>query len=427
MFRTSLYNSGLRFPAFAKNVGQLPVRRYHTYDDSTPTPLNLDADDLGEFITHFKADEEHRLSHIPFVSEDHDDKQFCAELRKLYDEGIHGADRGCDKYINDYIMFQMLELLKNDWEDRPNSERIIDHIYYAIFKLFPNKLSHRQLVTARGDLEERFAPGRTPSKSTQELKARSDQNFHSVNVLCCERCYQYDCVLHGPYDEDIKPFKRRQGERAPRPTPCGPNCHLLETAAEQSIYRLASQLAQVNPSLTPEQKKVSIKDKHRSFRSFTWADGKGQVENKERMVPCSHSGHCDGNPLCVCSSGSGICSKFCGCPQDCRMRFPGCRCAPGNCRTKQCQCYFARWECDPDLCKSCKCDDLSMDGEKCRNVPLQRGHQKLLKVLSWLKETFHEINGVVISLRINRSRSVAHCYEHDLSQLGPVIEKRREQ
>ncbi|KAK6739134.1 hypothetical protein RB195_020916 [Necator americanus] len=495
-------------PAFAKNVGQLPVRRYHTYDDSTPTPLNLDADDLGEFITHFKitdcrnmnaqrcgvrflpalelrprtaywvhtecnirADEEHRLSHIPFVSEDHDDKQFCAELRKLYDEGIHGADRGCDKYINDYIMFQMLELLKNDWEDRPNSERIIDHIYYAIFKLFPNKLSHRQLVTARGDLEERFAPGRTPSKSTQELKARSDQNFHSVNVLCCERCYQYDCVLHGPYDEDIKPFKRRQGERAPRPTPCGPNCHLLETAAEQStsngtiertrsaasktptsprnrknqgsggtplippngqigngrvapfsnptlmnilvsllagektsiclitaqmkmicedigaqprtcseIYRLASQLAQANPSLTPEQKKVSIKDKHRSFRSFTWADGKGQVENKERMVPCSHSGHCDGNPLCVCSSGSGICSKFCGCPQDCRMRFPGCRCAPGNCRTKQCQCYFARWECDPDLCKSCKCDDLSMDGEKCRNVPLQRGHQKLLKV-----------------------------------------------
>ncbi|VDK45114.1 unnamed protein product [Cylicostephanus goldi] len=349
-------------PAFAKNISQLPLRRYHTYDDSTPVPLNLEPDDLSEFITHFKvswttdcrlanaqkcgvrflpalelrprtaywvhtecnirADEEHRLSHIPFVSEDHDDKQFCAELRKLYDEGIHGADRGCDKYINDYIMFQMLEILKYDWEDRPNSEKIMDHIYYAIFKLFPNKLSHRQLVTARGDLEERFAPG--------------------------------------PYDEEVKPFKRRQGERAPRPTPCGPNCHLLDTAEHQAttangkggaspvpssprnrksqtngipqtppsarngkvapfsnptlmnilvsllagektsiciitaemkmicedigaepktcreIYQLASQLAQANPSLTPEQKKVSIKDKHRSFRSFTWADGKGQ-------------------------------------------------------------------------------------------------------------------------------------------------------
>ncbi|VDM67064.1 unnamed protein product [Strongylus vulgaris] len=112
-------------PAFAKNISQLPLRRYHTYDDSTPTPLNLEPDDLSEFITHFKttdcrlanaqkcgvrflpalelrprtaywvhtecnirADEEHRLSHIPFVSEDHDDKQFCAELRKLYDEVV---------------------------------------------------------------------------------------------------------------------------------------------------------------------------------------------------------------------------------------------------------------------------------------------------------------------------------------------------
>ncbi|KAK6015926.1 hypothetical protein OSTOST_18599, partial [Ostertagia ostertagi] len=127
-------------PNFIRIVKKLPLRRYHTYDDSTPTRLNLEPDDLSEFITHFKitdcrnmnaqrcgvrflpalelrprtaywvhtecnirADEEHRLSHIPFVSEDHDDKQFCAELRKLYDEGIHGADRGCDKYINDYI------------------------------------------------------------------------------------------------------------------------------------------------------------------------------------------------------------------------------------------------------------------------------------------------------------------------------------
>lgn len=93
--------------------------------------------------------------------------------------------------------------------------------------------------------------------------------------------------------------------------------------------------------------------------------------------PCTCQTAC--GKQCSCLQNGTCCEKYCGCPKSCKNRFRGCHCAKSQCRSRQCPCFAADRECDPDVCRNCwvSCGDGSLgvpnqrgDNYECRNMKL---------------------------------------------------------
>ncbi|XP_071726641.1 histone-lysine N-methyltransferase EZA1 isoform X1 [Rutidosis leptorrhynchoides] len=105
------------------------------------------------------------------------------------------------------------------------------------------------------------------------------------------------------------------------------------------------------------------------------ADGKNQ--SCKQYIPCGCKSMC--GKECPCLDNATCCEKYCGCSKSCKNRFRGCHCAKSQCRSRQCPCFAAGRECDPDVCRNCwvSCGDGSL-GEPQRRGEGHCGNMRLL-------------------------------------------------
>ncbi|ODN02335.1 Histone-lysine N-methyltransferase E(z), partial [Orchesella cincta] len=113
------------------------------------------------------------------------------------------------------------------------------------------------------------------------------------------------------------------------------------------------------------------------------SDTESEVETDDApdlcsFVPCVHNEETCGES-CSCLKKGIRCEASCACFRNCKNRFTGCRCYK-TCNTKMCPCFVACRECDPDLCKNCGSDKEKPEDVTCKNVSIQRGIHKNIKV-----------------------------------------------
>ncbi|PIN05138.1 Transcriptional repressor EZH1 [Handroanthus impetiginosus] len=117
--------------------------------------------------------------------------------------------------------------------------------------------------------------------------------------------------------------------------------------------------------------------KSAGYQSFRKRISERKDQPCRQYNPCGCQSAC--GKTCPCLVNGTCCEKYCGCPKSCKNRFRGCHCAKSQCRSRQCPCFAADRECDPDVCRNCwiSCGDGTLgvpnqrgDNYECRNMKL---------------------------------------------------------
>jgi hypothetical protein len=226
----------------------------------------------------------------------------------------------------------------------------------------------------------------------------------------CRRCLIFGCQIHGEDDQPKrKPAPNVDGSVPASTESCGKDCWMNEKTAgtsrvkrwNKNDHKLFENFIKIFPNDfciishaiagktcreikqhaekmkmdLPAQQEAQSDDKHKKKTSTAWRDPKSNrdVTVRHSYKPCGCKGSCKDD--CQCYSDDNFCEKFCGCPEDCANRFPGCKCT-SSCKTSQCGCFFAHRECDPDLC-GCK---HSGDDKICKNRMIQLRQKHNVKI-----------------------------------------------
>uniref|UniRef100_A0A8C1ZFF8 [histone H3]-lysine(27) N-trimethyltransferase n=1 Tax=Cyprinus carpio TaxID=7962 RepID=A0A8C1ZFF8_CYPCA len=332
---------------------------------------------------------------------------------------------------------------EEDEEEELSTNKKIPHdkIFTAIASMFPYKGTMEELKEKYKDLLEPPSPVKLPPLCTPNMdgpfakSVQREQSLHSFHTLFCRRCFKYDCFLH-PFHASPNVYKRKNKEIRMETEPCGLDCFLLQKGAKefadqnmQRSQRPRRRRRQPRPSSscgpTPSGSGEEGKGGDSDHETTSSSDSNSRCPSPAKMRPGEEGAEESDSPSQwsgaeeslfrvlhgtyynnFCSIARLIGTKTCRevyefavkemlihrvpledggiSPQKKKRkhrqdnRFPGCRCKT-QCNTKQCPCYLAVRECDPDLCMTCgAADHWDSKQVSCKNCSIQRGLKKHL-------------------------------------------------